>query len=104
MDNNQENHSISSMQFEGGVTASFSMEAHTSYAGRRTRIMGSRGDVVGDMETFTSTDFRSGKSTVCDLSSGDGHGGGDWRLVRNRIQAISQRNPDLLTSTHRCFY
>ncbi len=99
MDNNQEDHYISSMQFEGGVTASFSMEAHTSYAGRRTRIMGSMGDVVGDMETFTATDFRSGKSTVYDLSSGDGHGGGDWRLVRNWIQAISQRNPDLLTST-----
>ena len=46
MDNNQEDHSISSRQFEDGVTASFSMEAHTSYAGRRTRIMGSRGDVV----------------------------------------------------------
>ena len=99
MDNNQEDHYIASMEFEGGTTASFSMEAFTSYHGRRTRIMGSMGDIVGDMETFTLTDFRTGKSTVYDNSSGDGHGGGDWRLVRNWLQAVSQRKPELLTST-----
>lgn len=29
----------------------------------------------------------------------DGHGGGDWRLVSDWIQAVSQHNPALLTST-----
>jgi len=99
MDNNQEDHYISSIQFQGGVTASFSMEAFTSYEGRRTRIMGSMGDIVGDMETFTVTDFRTKKSTVYDNSSGDGHGGGDWKLVRDWLQAVSQKNPALLSST-----
>lgn len=99
MDNNQEDHYISSIQFQGGVTASFSMEAFTSYEGRRTRVMGSMGDIVGDMETFTVTDFRTKKSTVYDNSSGDGHGGGDWKLVRDWLQAVSQKNPALLTST-----
>ena len=107
MDNNQEDHYISSMQFEGGVTANFSMEAFTSYAGRRTRVMGSMGDIVGDMDNFTLNDFRTGKSTVYDHSKiedvenykNTGHGGGDWRLVRDWIQAISQQNPALLTST-----
>jgi predicted dehydrogenase len=99
MDNNQEDHYVSSMEFEGGITAAFSMEAFTSYAGRRTRVMGSMGDIVGDMQNFTLTDFRTGKSTVFDNSGSDGHGGGDWRLVRNWLQAVSQRNPDLLTST-----
>lgn len=99
MDNNQEDHYIASMEFEGGATASFSMEAFTSYEGRRTRVMGSMGDIVGDMETFTLTDFRTGKRTIYDNSSGDGHGGGDWRLVRNWLQAVSQRKPELLTST-----
>ncbi|MFN7831978.1 MAG: gfo/Idh/MocA family oxidoreductase, partial [Bacteroidota bacterium] len=99
MDNNQEDHYISSMQFQGGVTASFSMEAFTSYEGRRTRVMGSMGDIVGDMETFTVTDFRTKKSTVYDNSSGDGHGGGDWKLVRDWLQAVSQKNPALLSST-----
>ena len=99
MDNNQEDHYISSIQFQGGVTASFSMEAFTSYEGRRTRVMGSMGDIVGDMETFTVTDFRTKKSTVYDNSSGDGHGGGDWKLVRDWLQAVSQKNPALLSST-----
>ena len=99
MDNNQEDHYVATMEFEGGVTAAFSMEAFTSYAGRRTRVMGSMGDIVGDMDTFTLTDFRTGKTTVHDSSSGDGHGGGDWRLVRNWLQAVSQRKPELLTST-----
>lgn len=99
MDNNQEDHYISSIQFQNGVTASFSMEAFTSYEGRRTRVMGSMGDIVGDMETFTVTDFRTKKSTVYDNASGDGHGGGDWKLVRDWLQAVSQKNPALLSST-----
>lgn len=100
MDNNQEDHYITSMQFEGGVTASFSMEAFTSYEGRRTRVMGSMGDIVGDMEKFTLTDFRTGKSTEFDSTvAGDMHGGGDWRLVRDWLQAVTQHNPALLTST-----
>jgi predicted dehydrogenase len=98
-DNNQEDHYIASMQFEGGITASFSMEAFTSYAGRRTRVMGSMGDIVGDMDTFTVTDFRTKKSVVYDQSSGDGHGGGDWRLVRDWLQAVTQHKPEILTST-----
>jgi predicted dehydrogenase len=99
MDNNQEDHYVSTMEFEGGVTASFSMEAFTSYEGRRTRVMGSMGDIVGDMNKFTLTDFRTGKSEVYDTSTGEGHGGGDWRLLRDWIQAVSQHNPNLLTST-----
>lgn len=99
MDNNQEDHYIAAMEFEGGITVNFSMEAFTAYEGRRTRIMGSMGDIVGDMETFTLSDFRTGLRTVYDNSSRDGHGGGDWRLVRNWLQAVSQRKPELLTST-----
>lgn len=99
MDNNQEDHYVASMEFENGVTANFSMEAFTSYHGRHTRVMGSMGDIVGDMQKFTLTDFRTSKSTEYDNSGSDGHGGGDWRLVRDWVQAVSQQNPNLLTST-----
>jgi hypothetical protein len=99
MDNNQEDHYISSIQFQNGVTASFSMEAFTLYEGRRTRVMGSMGDIVGDMETFTVTDFRTKKSTVYDNSSGDGHR--RWRLETGARLASGgiQKNPALLSST-----
>ena len=98
MDNNQPDHYTTNILFEGGLTAAFSMEAFTSYAGRRTRVMGSLGDVVGDMTSFTMTDFLTGKKTEWKQES-DGHGGGDWRLVADWINAISKKDASLLTST-----
>ena len=50
------------------------------------------------MNSFVLTDFRTGKKTEWKQST-DGHGGGDWRLVADWIQAIDQQNPSLLTST-----
>jgi hypothetical protein len=98
MDNDQPDHYTSNILFEGGLTAAFSMEAFTSYDGRRTRIMGSLGDVVGDMTSFTHTDFLTGKKTEWKQDT-DGHGGGDWRLAADWVKAVSQHNPALLTST-----
>jgi len=98
MDNDQPDHYICNIQFADNITASFSMEAFTSYEGRRTRVMGSMGDIVGDMNSFVLTDFRTGKKEEWKNST-DMHGGGDWRLVADWIQAVDQQNPSLLTST-----
>lgn len=98
MENDQPDHYIANILFEKNITASFSMEAFTSYEGRRTRVMGSTGDIVGDMNSFVLTDFRSGQKTEWKQST-DGHGGGDWRLVANWIQAIAEKNQALLSST-----
>jgi predicted dehydrogenase len=98
MDNDQPDHYTTNILFDDNVTVSFSMEAFTSYEGRRTRVMGSHGDIVGDMYSFTMTDFRTGKKTEWKNTT-DMHGGGDWRLVADWIQAVSQKNPALLTST-----
>lgn len=98
MDNNQPDHYTCNILFEDDITAAFSMEAFTSYHGRRTRIMGSLGDIVGDMQQFELTDFLSGEKTVWKQNA-DGHGGGDWRLVSNWIQAVSRQDSSLLTST-----
>lgn len=68
MDNDQADHYVSSILFKDGVTANFSMEAFTSYHGRRTRVMGSMGDIVGDMNKFTYTDFRTGESKDWDVN------------------------------------
>ncbi|HEY4651120.1 MAG TPA: Gfo/Idh/MocA family oxidoreductase [Pontibacter sp.] len=106
MENDQPDHYVTSIQFADSVTASFSMEAFTSYARRRTRVMGSMGDMVGDMDELVVTDFRTGKELKLvpraedvDGYKNSGHGGGDWLLVRDFVQAVSQQNPDLLTST-----
>lgn len=98
MDNDQPDHLTVNMLFENGVTAGFSMEAHVSYEGRRTRIMGSKGDIVGNMESFIMNDFTTGRQTSWSLKT-DAHGGGDHRLVRDWVQAIYQRDKTLLSST-----
>ncbi|MFZ2905340.1 MAG: Gfo/Idh/MocA family oxidoreductase [Cyclobacteriaceae bacterium] len=98
MENDQPDHYITNILFDNNITASFSMEAFTSYEGRRTRVMGSHGDIVGNMTSFTITNFKSGKKEEWKETT-DGHGGGDWRLVENWVQAVAQHNPTLLTST-----
>lgn len=98
MENDQADHYTANILFDGGATASFSMEAFTSYEGRRTRIMGTMGDIVGDMTSFEFTDFRTGKKTIW-KSETDAHGGGDWRLAENWVEAVASQNPNLLSST-----
>lgn len=103
-DNDQPDHLVLGLEFEGGLTASFNMEAFTSYAGRRTRIMGSMGDLVGDEQDLYVADFRTNEITKWNVKEGvaniaSGHGGGDWSLARDWVQAIDQQDANLLTST-----
>jgi hypothetical protein len=106
MDNDQPDHYVTSMEFEDGITASFSMEAFTSYHGRRTRVMGSLGDITGDMTEFVHTDFLTMKQTKWDITVDDvkdyknsGHGGGDWALATDWVRAVKNQDASLLTST-----
>lgn len=106
-DNDQPDHYVANMVFEGGVTASFTMDAFTPSGGRRTRIMGTTGFIDGDMNSFCVTDFRTGKRThwtgLDDAEAGDykghGHGGGDLALFRDFVEAVSHQDPARLTST-----
>lgn len=65
--------------------------------------MGTGGDAVGDMTTLALYDFKARTQTVWDASkapeSQSGHGGGDFGLARDFVQAVSQQDPTLLTST-----
>lgn len=98
MDNDQPDHLTVNMLFKNGVTAAFSMEAHVSYEGRRTRIMGSQGDIAGNMETFIMTDFKTRKQTAWEMKT-DPHGGGDHYLVKDWVQAVYQQDKTLLSSS-----
>jgi predicted dehydrogenase len=104
-DNDVVDHQIVNMEFENDITVAFSMEAHTGYQGRRTRIMGTRGDIAGDENILTVSDFSKRKAItfraneLADEFQGGGHGGGDYRLVRDFLQAIYQEDDTLLSST-----
>ncbi len=60
--------------------------------------MGSLGHIMGDMTKFTYYDFATGKEIVWNQST-DGHGGGDWRLVADWLNAVDKQDASLLTST-----
>ena len=104
--NDQCDHYVAIMRFQDGITASFSMDAFTPYGGRRTRIMGTKGFIEGDMTTFTFYDFRTNHKSVWDQKvsevaeyKGSGHGGGDHLLVRDFLRAVSAQDATLLSST-----
>ena len=104
--NDQCDHYVALMKFEGDITASFTMDAFTPWGGRRTRIMGTKGFIEGDMKTFTFYDFRSGHKSVWDQKvseiaeyKGSGHGGGDHLLARDFVRAVSAGDEKLLSST-----
>jgi hypothetical protein len=102
-DNDVVDHQITNFEFEGEITAAFSMEALTHYAGRRTRIFDTRGDIFGDEKSLVITNTINGKQEVWDarkaMKSSSGHGGGDHGLVHDFVRAVDAKDPSLLTST-----
>ncbi len=104
MNNDQPDHYTSIYQFEDGILATFGLEAMTGWEARKTRIMFAYGEVVGDNDLIEVTDFRTKQTTKWKASeqtdfNQSGHGGGDWGLIQNFAQAVSQNKPELLTST-----
>ncbi len=104
MNNDQPDHYTSIYQFEDGILATFGLEAMTGWEARKTRIMFAFGEVVGDNDLIEVTDFRTKQTTKWKASeqanfNQSGHGGGDWGLMNNFTQAVSQNKPELLTST-----
>ena len=104
--NDQCDHYVAIMKFQDGVTGSFTMDAFTPWGGRRTRIMGTKGFIEGDMKTFTYYDFRTSHKSVWDQKVSEiaeykdsGHGGGDHLLVRDFLRAVSAQDEKLLSST-----
>ena len=104
-DNDQPDHYVATMTFEGGKTASFNMEAFAPIHGRRTRLMGTMGYIEGDMKKFTLWDFKTGDKKVWSMEveeveeyKGSGHGGGDHALLRDFIEAVALQDENRLSS------
>ena len=106
MDNDQPDHIVATLLFEGGATATFSLDAFTPWGGRRTRIMGTMGYIEGDGTTFTLYRFDTGKSYAWSFRPADegnykdsGHGGGDLQLIRDFLEAVDTRDFGKLSSS-----
>ena len=87
-DNDVVDHQVVNMEYEGGVTASFTMTAFTAQVNRELKIMGTEGQIVADMNANRIVLQRFGeeeKEIPFVEEGGDqfGHGGGDFGIVKN---------------------
>lgn len=103
-DNDVVDHQVVSMEFQGGLTATFTMTAFTTMRGRNTRIFGSHGEITTDSRTITIDDFRTGQRRVidteveADTGAGGGHGGGDGGLITAFASALRDGDPSRILS------
>ncbi|CCM04855.1 uncharacterized protein FIBRA_07048 [Fibroporia radiculosa] len=97
-DNNVCDNQIVNVEFSSGETVSFTMIAQTEQiCERQTRLHFSHGEIIGDMSSFTVTDFRTGETTRhTPKSEGGNHGGGDIGLIRTFIEAVRTEKQELL--------
>lgn len=96
-DNDVVDHQAVNLEYEGGATVSFNMCAFNT-GGRRIRIMGTKGEIIGNMsDDFVSLfDFQKRETerimisdAVLDESINGGHGGGDSGIVRSFAQFVA---------------
>lgn len=102
-DNDVVDNQVVNMSFAGGQTASFTMTAFTDYAGRQTRIFGTRGQLTGDSKVIKVFDFLTEETTEIDTRAGNaditgGHGGGDYNLIKCFVEAVRHNDQSLLLS------
>ncbi|KIL68156.1 hypothetical protein M378DRAFT_72132 [Amanita muscaria Koide BX008] len=93
-------HQVVNLEFSNGATASFTMVAYTtSICDRQTRWHFTHGEIIGDMNTFTVTDFRKPGKTIrhrpTEVPLG-GHGGGDVGLISTFVEAVREGKQELL--------
>lgn len=104
-DNDVVDHQVVQMEFEDETLATLTMCAFTNSDGRQIKVMGTYGDIIGDIDTNRVIIQPFGKSAVTVdtaqiAGEADGHAGGDMRLIEYLVEAMAhaEGSPQLLTS------
>lgn len=100
-DNDVVDHQVVNLEYEGGATVSFIMCGLTRCQGRRTRVMGTKGEIVGNRGSFELFDFLTDKTTKYNPAAeaeADGHGGGDAGIMRDFLVAVRAGDPEMITT------
>ncbi|KAJ3488744.1 hypothetical protein NLI96_g2619 [Meripilus lineatus] len=97
-DNDVCDNQVVNLEFSDGATASFTMIAFTSLiCDRQTRLHFTHGEIVGDMDRFTVTNFKTRRTEKhTPRGEGGGHGGGDLGLIRAFIEAVKTGRQEAL--------
>jgi predicted dehydrogenase len=84
------------LEFDGPVTATFTMTAFTPTMHRATRLFGTRGFIETDFSKIKVFDFLTEAETVYDptvdpdsATAATGHGGGDYFLMQAFVRAVA---------------
>lgn len=92
-DNNVVDHQVVSLEFTNEVTASFTMCGFTRDISRTLKLMGTKGEIRGAMEQneIEIHDFvAGGKETIRVKEPMDGHGGGDYGIIREFVRLVEK--------------
>ncbi|MFE7392233.1 Gfo/Idh/MocA family protein [Streptomyces sp. NPDC057582] len=102
-DNDVVDHQVVNLEFDGGVTASFTLTAFTPLENRHTKIFGTQGQLTGDGRHIEVYDFRTETRTIHDTSldgssAAEGHAGGDDAMFNAYLDALHSGRPELIIS------
>lgn len=103
-DNDVADHQSAIFMMEDGSTATFNLISLSFETTRELRIYGTKGVIYGhlDRNEIRVTDFNTGKTDKVEYCLAanivSGHGGGDARLVKDFIDAVSSGAPNIKTS------
>ncbi|MEZ0095236.1 Gfo/Idh/MocA family protein [Streptacidiphilus sp. EB129] len=102
-DNDVVDHQVVNLEYQGGITASFTLSAFTPVENRHTKIFGTHGQITGDGRHIQVYDFRTERTTVIDTSldgssAAEGHAGGDAAMFYAYLDALHSGRGELIMS------
>ena len=99
-DNDTIDHMSSAIEFANGISAVFSLSAFTANISRTIKIMGTHGEIRGDMlsNQIEISVFGSKKDIIVPPVVESGHGGGDLMLFKEFVDCMKDKNRECLTT------
>ena len=92
-DNNVVDHQVVNLEFENHVTVNMTMSAFTENCARKIHIMGTKGELRGNMELgeIEISDFSTGEKEIIQLyTPPTGHSGSDTNMMKDFVRYMRE--------------